>query len=42
MSFTFKKAIWNNDIVKVKKMIDEGFEVNNHGITAINSVMDSY
>lgn len=42
MSFTFKKAIWDNDIVTVKKMIDEGFDVNNHGITAINSVMDSY
>lgn len=42
MSFTFKKAIWENDIDKVRKMIDEGFDVNNHGRTAINSVMESY
>ena len=42
VEFVFRKAISDNNIDKVKAMIDDGFDVNKHGKTGINTVMTSY
>lgn len=38
----FRTAVRENNIIKVKTMIQEGFDVNDHGKTAINTIKTSY